>query len=140
MRIENYDVEIVRYAKAIKGEPLVWGDTDCANIVRNGIYILLGRDPFKGSLKRWTGLKSAKNRADAVPVLDRLFNSGAIEVERLFSSIGDVALGPATDPEGLPQLSLILTRRKVLISTQEYGVQIVPLETLSDGTRFFRYE
>lgn len=139
VRVPNYDIKIVQYAKSLRGSSLVWGDTDCASVVRGGLVILLGKDPLP-DLKSWSGLKSAKNRANEMPVPDRLINSGAIEVHRKFSSIGDVAVGPSSDIEELPQLSMVLTNQKILISTQEFGVQIVPFDVLVEDTRFFRYE
>jgi len=117
------------------------GHTDCASLTRLGLKSILGRDPWRDHVPAWnnttSALKVARSVGGAVSVLT---NSGASEVDRAIAGPGDVAVGPETGTDALPQMSMLLPGGRVLASQPCTGVVTVRTDDLTDGTRFFRYE
>lgn len=141
MRVENWDTELVMFAREVCGAPFEWGTTDCATIMRRGLIATLGTDPLKGRLGSWTtraGALRAFNRIAFSPAIT-LSDSGARTVGEKFAWSGDVAVGEALDDNRLPAIALLLPGRKALVSTPELGVIIVDRLSLTQGTTFWRY-
>lgn len=126
------------YASAMRGLPFEWGKTDCASIVRAGLELTYEKDLFDGKIKPWTSLKTAASRWKSIDLENLLLSLGAQEVSPQHTQAGDLAIGPELDENQLPQLALVLPVSKVLISTPEYGVQIIHVSDLLPGTRYWR--
>lgn len=141
MRVENWDTWLVQFANEMRDREFVWGETDCVTIMRGGLKAILGRDPLKGKLQSWKSqigaLRAFKRIAFSPTIL--LADTGAVRVLPNFASSGDVAIGPETDKNNLPSISLLLPGRKALVSTPETGVIIIDKLALTTGTEFWRY-
>jgi hypothetical protein len=138
-RVTSWDVRLVQFAREVVGASFVWGDTDCATLMRRAQSVLLGSDPFKGRVGNWTTKRGALRVVKNLDVLKALRTSGGVEVGERYATAGDVMLGAGVDARGLAQLATVLPVGKVLASTPETGVVIVRRKDLEPGARFWRY-
>jgi hypothetical protein len=141
MRVENWDTFLVKFATEVRDTEFEWGVTDCVTIMRGGLKAILGYDPFSGHLRVWkskTGALRAFNNIAFSPSII-LAETGAEGILPNFAWSGDVAVGPETDENGLPAISILLPGRKALVSTLETGVIIIDKLALTKGTEFWRY-
>ncbi len=138
-RIENWDSRLVEYAKEVDGQAFEWGTTDCASLVRRGLIVIMGDDPWKRAVKTWKTSRGALGIAERVDHQEALRASGAVEVGKHYAWSGDVALGPSEDEHGMIQMALLLPTRKAMTSAPDTGVIIVDRATMAEGTRFYRY-
>ncbi len=140
MRIENWDVALVAFAEYVRGRPFIWGETDCATLVRRGLGIMLDGDPWRGHLGTWKtkiGAFRISSKTDARRILR---GSGAVRVVPGYETAGDLALGPGRDAHGLLRVSLLIPSRKALVAFPDQGVRLVDTLSLIPGTSFWRYE
>lgn len=138
-RIENWDVELILWAREIKGSAFAWGKTDCASLVRTASQIMFDVDVFS-HVGHWTSefgarrvLAEYKEPADIMKVVADWVHSN-------FAQTGDIAVTPGTDALGFPRFSVILTGGQALVSIPESGVAVVPRwrETLDSTTMLYR--
>ena len=137
--IENWDSRLVELAREMTGRPFKWGTTDCASLVRRGLTVILGTDPWQGHVGTWKTRRGALGVSRRLDHEDVLRASGAVQVGIHYAWTGDVALGANMDEHGMLQVALLLPTRKAMTSMPETGVVIVDKLSLAEGTRFYRY-
>lgn len=140
-RVMNASVELVKLARSLRGEELVWGETDCATLVRRAARTLYGEDRF-AHVGNWTTLRGAARVFRRLSVEDCLRGARMHEVGVAYATTGDVILRPNLDADELPRFAVMLTGGKALVSTREDGVCAVPArEWLSeDGVQVWRFD
>lgn len=140
-RVLNWDVRLVEFAREVRGQPYVWGETDCATLVRRALTVMHGEDPLPDDVGAWTTRIGALRVAGRTDVEDALYRAGGWEVRPPYATAGDVALAqPHGQGDPLPTLSVLLPRGKVLTSTPQLGVAVLARDSLDPGTRYFRHE
>lgn len=136
-RIRNWDVQLVLWAREQIGKPFEWGRTDCASLTRGALAVMYGTDPLTAVF--WSDLRSALSAIEglggAAAALQRL---GAQPCPLKFAQAGDIAVGPERDAHGLVQLSVVLGRGQVLVTTPEHGVAVASIAALTHGTECWR--
>ena len=135
----NGDILLAEFAMASRGRAFRWGSTDCVSLTRKALGVLHESDPWGDHIPSFKTKKSALAAAKSVDLITALETAGAVEVGLGYATTGDVAVGPFTDAHGLPATSIMVPGRRVLMSTVEAGVCIVPKTALPTGTRFFRH-
>lgn len=134
-RIQNVQQHVINYAESIVGKPFVWGETDCANIIRNVLKIMYAYDVCKG-IKKYKTEYAAKRRVvetgGTVSVLKRL---GAYEIQRNFCQTGDFIVSPNSD--GFDS-SFAVINDHVLSANPEKGVILHALSQVIEGSVYLR--
>lgn len=93
----DWRTQLARWAQAQPGRPFVWGETDCAALVRQGLELVFGHDlwpetPYWHSARE--AKKTHKTTGGMVAALQRL---GAQQTTVNFARSGDVVAFP--EPE-----------------------------------------
>ena len=141
MRVDNWEIRLIEFAYTVQHEPFVWGETDCASIVRRGVEIMLEKSPITNKLvPKWTSLKTALNRYNNTDISNMFEATGARLIHKSYMSNGDIILSKLLDGDSLPMLSLALPGGKILVSTMETGVQIGKSACIDAESEVWRYE
>lgn len=137
VKVANHEVLVVDLAERMRGEPFVWGSTDCVSICRRTLTTMLGTDPWRDSVPRYATLREARrvfDRVDMATIWD-----GAIEVRDRLIVTGDIGVAPARDDYNLPSLYVALPRSLALIANASEGTTTIRRQRLLQGTRWYRY-
>lgn len=126
VRVRNWDVELVLWARRIIGAPFEWGRTDCGTLCRTAVDVLYGRGTAALALGRpWQTLRGARGAWGRLggEWPSRL---GARAVPARFASGGDIVVSGGADDDGLPQLAVVLGPQ-VLVVDRDMGVYASPV-------------
>lgn len=98
MRIRNWDVRLVRALGPLKGEPLVWGETDCVSLCLRALEAMYPPDdlpaPRKSERPEWTTKTGALRVLHREPAFHEVLREhGCTEVMLSFAQQGDVVCG-----------------------------------------------
>lgn len=121
-RVPNWDTLLFEWAESQMGKPYVWGDTDCASLVRAACRVIFGVDALS-HIKPWTTRAAALKRHSATGgVYGALMSADWTEVPLPFAQQGDVLTWsqPALGGAG------VVVARQLLTSDPDHGVQLVP--------------
>lgn len=123
--MKNYNALITWAGKQV-GKPYQWGVTDCGTTTREGLRILLGRDPFPG-LPAWTNEQEMREIWGSLGGAEAGFLCyGAVRVQPGYTQTGDVALLKLKDLE----TATLLVNGQMLFSFEDKGVQFRSLKNL----------
>jgi hypothetical protein len=137
VRVANHEVLVIELAERIRGEPFVWGQTDCASVCRRILTVMLGVNPWRDAFPRYTTLREARRafrKVDMTSIWD-----GALEVRDRLIVTGDIGIAPQLDGHRLPSLYVALPRSLALIANPAEGTTTIPRAQLLEGTRWYRY-
>lgn len=136
-RIVNWDVKLVEYALSLQGQPFVWGQTDCASIVRGAMRAMYGEDLWSEGYD-YTSLLEAKRLLEVSGgVAMQLSLLGAEEVPRGFLQQGDVVVGEPLD-EDFADNVFVMVSDQLLSATLEEGVVMRPLALMPVNPQILR--
>lgn len=132
-RNRNWSVDIMLWARSVRGRPFEWGSTDCGSLARGALEALYGpqdvRDLFGAP---WADGAAARDAWAALADVAAVF--GAHEVEPAYMQTGDLVIFPGgaeEDPE-LPRIAVSLGDR-LLVSSVRHGVEITPVGRLGEA-------
>lgn len=137
VKVANYEVVVVELAERMRGQPFVWGQTDCVSISRRTLEAMLGSDPWRDSVPKYKTLREARRVFDRVDMAT-IWN-GAREVRDRLIVTGDIGVAPALDDHNLPSLYVALPRSLALIANPSEGTTTIQRRRLLEGTRWYRY-
>lgn len=137
VRVANHEVLVIDLAERMRGEPFVWGQTDCASICRRTLTVMLGVDPWREALPSYTTLREAR-RAFSKVDMTRIWDDASEVRDRLIVT-GDIGIAPHLDGHRLPSLYVALPRSLALIANPSEGTRTIPRAQLLEGTRWYRY-
>jgi hypothetical protein len=123
MRLRNWDVRLVHFQTEVLGASFVWGETDCASLVRRALEVMYSPDdiPLPPKLPRWTteaGALRAHKRFGGVS--GALEAGGAQRASLAFVQQGDVLVG--LDPAGGVPGAAVVVQGGFLVASVELGV------------------
>lgn len=137
MRIPNYDIKLYEWLNTVIGKPYIWGETDCGTLVREGLKLITGIDPF-GNLPYWKTEMECRQIWDAMGGVDKAFTEifKFKKIDRNYIQMGDVSVLEVRD---LITASLIINNERMLFSSVDKGVEIRNLTQLQKlNIRFYR--
>lgn len=139
-RRARWEIHLVAFANGHLGRPYVWGETDCAALVRGAVAEMFDPSPL-ADVPAYATLAEAVRALQVVgDVVAYLEARGATAVPVAFAQAGDVVLLPGDDGDGLPRLGIVVDgRAKLLTSHPEHGVEVVPLRVLPEGCSAWRW-
>ncbi len=135
-RHPRWRTRLLAWAQAVRGQPYVWGQTDCAALARAALYEMFCRD-VAPQVPTWTSKRTALRILNIVGGIDALLRSLGAEVVTLpFVRAGDIivtAPDDRTDPLGM----LIYTDPWCVSATPETGVAWVARTALAADSRVY---
>lgn len=136
--VRNWDLALLRFGREIRGQPLVWGETDCVSLARRAWEITFGAD-ILGHEAHWTTLLGAQRvLKESGGLREVMLAHGARELPLTFAQTGDVAAGPADEGHAFPFIGVVIAR-EVLTTTAENGVIAHPIKLCPEGTTVLRW-
>ncbi len=128
----NWDVHLFRWADKVVGRPFVWGETDCATLVRAAHVVMYGTDVFGWPTYRSKlgATKARKKVGGILPALQRVCTA----VGRRFARDGDIVV---ITHEGEYGMGIVLGTNAVGTYPGE-PVSLVPLAVVPDDATFWR--
>lgn len=99
---------LLRWAAEEAGKPLVWGETDCASLVRRGLSVLFGEDRLY-RIPAWTSAKEALRALRAEGPASRILEDAGYAPSERSPVTGDVAVGNGGRDFGLVVFGRVLT-------------------------------
>jgi len=122
-RVRDWRTRLIAWSAEQVGKPFVWGETDCASLVRAALMECFGKDVT--GVPTWRSKRGAANVLKKYPPLEVLGWLGAEKRTVAFARAGDVVSLPDTDTLGDVALGVWIDGA-CLVSTQKGGVQLVP--------------
>ena len=131
MRTRNWDTRLVTWAERVRGQPFVWGETDCGSLVKQAYKIITGKRCPWPYYKGKTAAMRAMTKVGGIPAaLEKV----AKPVGRGFAQSGDVVLVKVDDGYGMG----IVVGDNVVGTYPGYPVTLVPLRVIPDTALFWR--
>lgn len=137
-RVLNHHSLLVQWACSVVDKPYVWGETDCGTLTREGLRIILGKDPFPG-VPSWYSEEESRKIWFGMGGPDEAFlKLGAIEIDKGYIQTGDVAILEIGDMI----TACLAINDKLLFSTSDKGTCFKPLRQLLNlnNIRFYKWE
>jgi hypothetical protein len=126
MRVRNWDVKLLAWARQRNGDEFRWGRTDCGTLVVRAHRIMFGRRVL-GILPVYSSLRAARDAFAATGGVEAVLRSaGAVEVAVPFAQQGDVLIERDLDERGFPSAAVVVAGH-VLYSNVDAGVRLIPL-------------
>lgn len=93
-RLNNWDLLAVEWAMSQIGRPFLWGETDCASLVRGMLLAMYGEEPFGDTPPYRDHLEALEIIRSRGSVLEHLVRIGATPHALPFAQTGDVCVAP----------------------------------------------
>lgn len=124
----GWDVELVRWASDLVGEPFVWGETDCGTLCRRALEVLYAGDVATELLgPPWDSVAGARRAwARLEDLEDALAVFGALPVDGTHLQTGDIVQLEGDDRIGLPRFAVSVGGR-LLRCDISAGISAVPI-------------
>ena len=137
--IANYEVRLSEWVKHKLGMAYEWGKTDCGTIVREGLFLILDRDPFP-YVPDWKSESESRKIWDEMGGVDHAFlGFGAQKIGANYVQTGDVAI---LEIGRFLTAALVIGNNKILFSSEDKGIEarnITPA-MLKLNIRFYRFK
>lgn len=91
-RINNWSPELVLQVGKFVGLPFVWGETDCASLLRKVSVCMYGEDIFGGPSKYKTAKGAIRAYKGLDSIDDLIIEAGGVEIPQTIATDGDVAV------------------------------------------------
>lgn len=135
-RHPQWRTRLLVWAQTVRGQPYVWGQTDCAALARAALYEMFCRDVVP-QVPTWTSKRTALRALRAVGGIDALLRSLGAEVVTLpFVRAGDIIV-TAPDDRTEPLGMLVYTDPWCVSATPETGVAWIDRSSLSPDSRVY---
>lgn len=125
-RLPDWNGRLVRWAREQRGRAFVWGETDCASLVRTAYGVMCGSHAILDG-PSWTtrtgALRVHRRVGGAAAWLER--DAGFGRVSWHFATSGDVLIKPANGKPVFDQLHLIVVDR-LLVALEGEPVRLLP--------------
>lgn len=135
-RTETWEVDLVAWADSVRGQPFVWGKTDCVSLAREALRAVFGEDPAPGLA--YGSLREAVAVIEERGLEERLRDAGLVLVEGgpNFAQNADLVVGTDPDTPAFPAVAIHVAGRWV-VTSPERGVEVGPA-TPSWGLGLYR--
>lgn len=131
-RVRNWDAKLVAWAERVRGEAFVWGETDCASLVREACAEMYGEELFLQAPSYESKKEALRVATETGGVEEALRRLGATEVGMTFARQGDVLVGENSD--GSPGAAVVVDG-KAVVSREKAGVFLRPLRQVDPSHR-----
>lgn len=141
MKLANWDIALAEFALHMAGEPIVWGKTDCGSLSYAALELVYDAETLEAIKKpAYRGAKSATrlltaNKGGAYPYLRRC---GLVPVRRGYWPSGAVWTRPPTKSRPHGAIGIV-TMRRVLTSTEKYGVILLTIDEATAASKLLRF-
>lgn len=130
----NWSNKLIEWAAEIDGQPFEWGVNDCLTTALTAGTLMFGEEVV--DIAPWDGPESLASAVLAEGGVETLLTSlcRRIGVRRLRT--GDLVYFPDECPETELGTLAVVIEDKMLATSVEHGVRLVPLRTDGQGWRF----
>lgn len=137
-RLRNWDVGLVVWAKQVLDLPFVWGETDCASLIRRAHRVMYGVDLFR-EVAPWSSLLGARKAVEAYGgVEDAMRRLGAQALPMAFARQGDVIVQAEALDDDFTGAAFLMVSGRLLSANPDTGVRLFPRSSLSPEARLLR--
>lgn len=133
IRLRDWRRRLTTWASQQVGLPFVWGETDCASLVRSALTEMYGADVFP-HLPKWTTAREALAVLQAHGSVEAiLLNAGAELVTMPFIRAGDIVVLP--DQEDRVSCIVCVDGLACITASSRQGVIQIPRPPVVDNPR-----
>jgi cell wall-associated NlpC family hydrolase len=125
-RIHNWDVYLAMWATDLLGQPFVWGETDCASLVRAAMQVMYGEDRWPDTPRYTDAAGALRVSEEHGTVKDHVLALGATKHVITFTQAGDIVIAPKTAEEHFDATAIAIAD-KLLMTEEGRGVWTVPV-------------
>ena len=137
--IANYEGKLAEWARHKLGMAYEWGKTDCGTLVREGLFLILDRDPFP-YMPGWNSEGESRKIWDEMGGVDHAFLAfGAEKIESSYAQTGDIAV---LEVDKFLTAAMAIGDNKLLFASTDKGIftrNITPA-LLKLNIRFYRFK
>lgn len=135
--LKTKDAILINWALRQQGLSYQWGITDCGSLVRQGLFIFNGKDPFTKNIPYWDNEQQARQIWKDLGGVDKAFlDLGAERIHENYIRTGDVGILTILNED----TSFLVIAGRYLFSNEK-GVKFRKIISFNKlNVRFYRFK